>query len=58
MGLFVHPGYSAIFIAGERADETFAAAKTWLIQNNSIVMAVLMLVFGISLIGDAVQILL
>jgi threonine/homoserine/homoserine lactone efflux protein len=45
-------------IAGERADETFAAAKTWLIQNNSIVMAVLMLVFGISLIGDAVQILL
>jgi len=44
-------------IAGESADESFALAKTWLIQNNSVVMAVLMLVFGVSLIGDAVQIL-
>ena len=45
-------------IAGERADETFANAKDWLIQNNSVVMAVLLLVFGVSLIGDSVQILL
>lgn len=44
-------------IVGERADETFAKAKDWLIQNNSTVMAVLLLVFGVSLIGDAVSIL-
>lgn len=44
-------------IVGERADETFANAKDWLIQNNSVVMAVLLLVFGVSLLGDALQIL-
>jgi len=44
-------------IVGERADEAFANAKDWLIQNNSVVMSVLLLVFGVSLIGDAVQIL-
>ena len=44
-------------IVGERADETFANAKDWLIQNNSVVMAVLLLVFGVSLLGDAIQIL-
>ncbi|MFV2000571.1 MAG: GAP family protein [Acidimicrobiia bacterium] len=44
-------------IVGERADQTFASAKDWLIQNNSIVMAVLLLVFGVSLVGDALQIL-
>jgi len=45
-------------IVGERADETFANAKDWLIQNNSTVMAVLLLVFGAKLIGDAIAILL
>ncbi|MFV9672638.1 MAG: GAP family protein [Acidimicrobiia bacterium] len=44
-------------IAGDRADATLASAKDWLIQNNSVVMAVLLLIFGISLIGDAVEIL-
>ncbi|GMQ94142.1 MAG: GAP family protein [Acidimicrobiia bacterium] len=44
-------------IVGERADETLANAKDWLIQNNSVVMAVLLLVFGVSLVGDALQIL-
>ncbi|MEA3503440.1 MAG: GAP family protein [Actinomycetota bacterium] len=44
-------------IAGDRADATFASAKDWLIQNNSIVMAVLLLVFGMSLVGDAIEIL-
>jgi threonine/homoserine/homoserine lactone efflux protein len=44
-------------IAGERADATFASAKEWLIQNNSVVMAVLLVIFGASLIGDAIQIL-
>jgi threonine/homoserine/homoserine lactone efflux protein len=45
-------------IIGERADASFEKAKDWLIQNNSVVMAVLLLVFGVTLIGDAAQILL
>jgi len=45
-------------IAGERADDVFARTKQWLIQNNSVVMAVLLLVFGVSLLGDAMEILL
>ena len=45
-------------IVGERADAAFSSAKDWLIQNNSVVMAVLLLVFGVSLIGDAIAILL
>jgi threonine/homoserine/homoserine lactone efflux protein len=45
-------------IVGDRADATFARAKDWLIQNNSVVMAILLLVFGVSLIGDAIEILL
>jgi hypothetical protein len=47
----------AYLIVGERADASFAKAKDWLIQNNSVVMAVLLLVFGISLIGNAIEIL-
>ncbi len=44
-------------ILGERADAVFASAKDWLIQNNSVVMAVLLLVFGVSVVGDAIAIL-
>ncbi len=44
-------------IVGERADDAFSNAKDWLIQNNSVVMAVLLLVFGVSLLGDAIAIL-
>jgi Sap, sulfolipid-1-addressing protein len=44
-------------IVGERADDTLASAKDWLIQNNSVVMAVLLLVIGVSLVGDAIEIL-
>ena len=44
-------------IVGDRADATFAKAKDWLIQNNSVVMAVLLLIFGVSLIGAAIEIL-
>ena len=44
-------------IAGDRADSALAKAKDWLIQNNSVVMAILLLVFGVSLIGDVIEIL-
>lgn len=47
----------AYLAAGERLDAPLAGAKDWLIHNNSAVMAALFLVFGVSLVGDAVQIL-
>ncbi|MEN8039971.1 MAG: GAP family protein [Actinomycetota bacterium] len=45
-------------IVGEGADTLLTSAKDWLIQNNSVVMSVLLLVIGVSLVGDAVEILL
>ncbi|MDC3332548.1 GAP family protein [Ilumatobacter sp.] len=47
----------AYLIAGERLDPTLDHAKVWLLGNNSAVMAVLIIVFGVSLLGDAIQIL-
>ena len=44
-------------IAGDRLDGPLNTAKTWLIGNNNTVMAVLLLVFGAVLIGDAIEIL-
>src|SRR6056297_1786001 len=43
----------AYLIAGERLDPTLDRTKAWLIANNTAVMAVLLLVFGVSLLGDA-----
>lgn len=42
-------------IAGDRADETLASMKTWLIRNNAAVMGVLLLVFGVKLLADGAQ---
>ena len=47
----------AYLIAGQRLDPTLDQAKAWLIRSNTAVMAVLILVFGTSLLGDAIQIL-
>ena len=47
----------AYLIAGQRLDPTLDGAKAWLIRSNTAVMAVLILVFGTSLLGDAIQIL-
>ena len=44
-------------IAGKRLQPTLDTTKDWLIQNNSTVMSVLLLVFGVILIGDAIRIL-
>ena len=48
----------AYLIAGARLDPTLDRTKAWLIANNTAVMAVLLLVFGVSLLGDGLQILL
>lgn len=47
----------AYLVAGSRLDPSLDAAKDWLIGNNAAVMAVLFLVFGVSLIGDGIEIL-
>jgi threonine/homoserine/homoserine lactone efflux protein len=44
-------------VAGDRLEGLLDTAKTWLIDNNSTVMAVLLLVFGAVLVGDAIEIL-
>lgn len=44
-------------VAGDRLGATLDATKAWLIDNNTAVMAVLFVVFGINLVGDAIQIL-
>jgi threonine/homoserine/homoserine lactone efflux protein len=48
----------AYLIAGSRLDPTLDRTKAWLIDNNTAVMAVLLLVFGASLLGDGLEILL
>ena len=47
----------AYLIAGKRLDPTLDRTKAWLIDNNTAVMAVLFVIFGVSLLGDAIQIL-
>lgn len=42
------------FIAGKRAEDALANLKTWLIANNTAVMAVLFLIFGVKLLADGV----
>jgi len=44
-------------LAGDRMDRTLDATKDWLIRNNSVVMAVLLVVLGVNLLGDGISIL-
>jgi threonine/homoserine/homoserine lactone efflux protein len=43
-------------IAGDRVQPTLDNTKDWMIRNNTAVMSVLLLVFGVILIGDAIGI--
>jgi hypothetical protein len=43
------------FTAGQRAEENLNDLKGWLGANNATVMAVLFLIFGISLLSDGLQ---
>ncbi len=47
----------AYLVAGHRLDDLLDATKDWLIRNNSVVMAVLLLVIGVTLVGDAIEVL-
>jgi hypothetical protein len=43
------------FAMGDRAEPMLERLKHWMIQNNTVVMAVLLVVLGAKLIGDAIS---
>jgi threonine/homoserine/homoserine lactone efflux protein len=43
------------FALGDRASRILDALQAWMSANNAVIMAVLLLVIGVKLIGDAVQ---
>ena len=43
------------FVMGDRSDRLLDQLKTWMGQNNAVIMAVLLLVIGVKLIGDAIS---
>ncbi|MCB0893780.1 MAG: GAP family protein, partial [Nocardioidaceae bacterium] len=43
--------------AGDRAEEVLAELKTWMVQHNAVIMAVLLLVIGAKLVGDGISVL-
>jgi len=42
------------FALGDRSAQLLDRLKTWMAQNNAVIMAVLLLVIGVKLIGDAI----
>jgi hypothetical protein len=43
------------FAMGDRSQELLDRLKTWMARNNGVIMAVLLLVIGVKLIGDAIS---
>ena len=43
------------FAMGERSQNLLDELKTWLARNNAVIMAVLMLIIGVKLIGNAIS---
>jgi hypothetical protein len=44
-----------IYLAmGDRAPKVLDAMKSWLVQHNSVVLAVLLLVIGVKMLGDGI----
>ncbi|HEX4520644.1 MAG TPA: GAP family protein [Gaiellaceae bacterium] len=43
------------FVMGERSTEILQRMKTWLGHNNAVIMAVLLLVIGVKLVGNAIS---
>jgi Sap, sulfolipid-1-addressing protein len=42
------------FVLGDRAGPLLDRLKTWMVRNNSVIMAVLLVIIGVKLIGDAI----
>jgi hypothetical protein len=43
------------FALGDRAGPLLERLKNWLVENNAVIMAVLLLIIGVKLIGDAIN---
>ena len=43
------------FALGERSAEPLDRLKTWMARNNGVIMAVILVVIGAKLIGDAIS---
>jgi hypothetical protein len=43
------------FALGERAGPVLERLKSWMTQNNAVIMAVLLLIIGVKLVGDAIS---
>jgi hypothetical protein len=43
------------FALGERAGPLLERLKGWLAHNNAVIMAVLLVIIGVKLIGDAIS---
>jgi threonine/homoserine/homoserine lactone efflux protein len=43
------------FAMGDRSQRVLGGLKTWLAHNNNVIMAVLMLIIGVKLIGNAIS---
>jgi threonine/homoserine/homoserine lactone efflux protein len=48
--------YGIYLTMGERAAELLGHIKTWMITNNAVIMAVLLLVIGVKVLGDGLSI--
>jgi threonine/homoserine/homoserine lactone efflux protein len=48
--------YGIYLSMGERAAELLGRIKTWMIANNAVIMAVLLLVIGVKVLGDGLSI--
>jgi hypothetical protein len=46
--------FGAGAVLGDRAGPILERLKSWLAQNNGVIMAVLLLIIGVKLIGDAI----
>jgi threonine/homoserine/homoserine lactone efflux protein len=47
--------YGIYLVMGERAAEVLGAIKNWMIANNAVIMAVLILVIGVKILGDGLS---
>ena len=43
------------FALGERSAEPLDRLKTWMAHNNAVIMAIILLVLGVKLVGDAIS---
>ncbi len=42
-------------VLGARGDAALGSVKDWMVRNNGLIVAVVALIFGVSLVGDAIS---